>query len=93
MSNQPFYEDDAAEKKDKGRDLELFAIRTIMKIENGRSFMWRMLQHCQVFENIYHGDPLKHANNAGRRVAGLWLENELKQASPEYYLQMIKENM
>lgn len=79
-------------KQQKSRELELHSIREIMKTENGRSFMWRCLQNCGTFENMFNVDPILHARNAGVRSHGLWLESELKEATPDNYFKMLKEN-
>lgn len=78
---------------DKGRELELLAIRNTMKTEIGRDFMWRMLQHSCVFETIFNIDPLLHSFNAGLRSMGLWIEQEIKEATPDNYIKMIKEHL
>ena len=77
---------------DKSRNLELHTIRELMKTENGRSFMARCLQNTLVNENIFHKDERLHVYNAGKRDHGLWLQRELKEAAPEFYLMMLKEH-
>lgn len=87
-----FDEDDKKKKQKSERDLELLTIRNIMKTENGRSFMWRCLQNCCTFENIFNTDQVKHAYSSGKRSHGLWLEEELREAATEDYFRMLKEN-
>ena len=82
-----------ADKQRKSRDLELLTISTIMKLENGRDLMWRCLQNCCTFENIFNTDPILHAHNAGARAQGLWLERELKEAAPGDYIKMLQEHI
>lgn len=93
MSDDLFDEGNGNKKQRKSRDLELLTIRQVMKTENGRSFMWRCLQNCCVFENIFNADPVLHAYNAGAREHGLWLERELKEAAPDDYVKMLKEHI
>jgi hypothetical protein len=81
------------QKQVRSRDLELLTIRQLMKTENGRGFMYRCLQNCCVFENIFDVDPVRHAYRAGLRDHGLWLERELKEASPDDYIKMLKEHI
>ena len=74
------------------RELELYAVRSTMKTENGRNFMWRCLQNCCTFNDTYTMDTHQHAYNAGQRSHGLWLERELREAAPDDYFTMLKEN-
>lgn len=76
----------------KARELELLSISNIMKTENGRSFMWRCLQDCCTFENIFNKDTIQHAYQAGMRKHGLWLDAELREAATDDYYKMLKEN-
>ena len=79
-------------KFDDTRELELFTIRGIMKTENGRQFMYRCLQNCNTFENIFNNDAIQHAYSSGKRSHGLWLDSELREAAPDDYYKMLKEN-
>lgn len=88
-------DDDDKKRKDKhtqDRDLELLTIRKLMGSENGRAFMWRCLQHCNIFGNIYTKDVQDHAFSSGKRDHGLWLESEILEAAPDSYYLMLKEN-
>jgi hypothetical protein len=85
-------ENEGAKKQQKSRELELLTIRNIMKSENGRAFMWRCLQNCCTFENIFSMDAVQHAHSAGLRSHGLWLDEELRDAATEDYYKMLKEN-
>ena len=76
----------------KERELELLTIRNIMKTENGRLFMWHCLQNCCTFENIFNKDTIQHSYNSGLRSHGLWLDQELREASTDDYYKMLKEN-
>ena len=93
MSDDLFDDESGDKKQRKSRELELLTIRQVMKTENGRSFMWRCLQNCCVFENIFNADPVLHAYNAGAREHGTWLERELKEAAPDDYIKMLKEHI
>jgi len=84
--------DDEEEVK-KEFDLEPLTVQDIMKTEGGRSFMWKHLQECGVFENIFNKDPILHAYSAGKRESGLNIERDLKEHAPDNYLKMIKENI
>jgi len=82
------------DKSDKIKPVsENLAIENIMRTEGGRDFIWGQLQSCGVFESIFDVDSKQLSYNAGMRDAGLRLEREVKEATPEYYLKMIKENL
>lgn len=85
-------ENDNSKKQRDSRELELYGISTIMKTENGRSFMWRCLQNCSTFESIFNTDTQLHAFNSGKRSHGLWLDEEIREAAPDDYFKMLKEN-
>ena len=86
-------EDDDVVKVNDSRELELLTIRRLMSTENGRDFMWRCLQNCYTFSNVFDTDSHQHAYNAGRREHGIWLERELTEAAPEDYIKMRKEHL
>jgi hypothetical protein len=77
---------------DKQREAELLAIQQVMSSQGGRDFMWRCLEHHGVFTDTFHPDKMMHAVRAGRRQAGLWLDQELREAAQGDYLTMIKEH-
>lgn len=85
-------ENEGVKKQQQSRELELLTMRNVMKTENGRHFMWRCLQNCYTFENIYDIDSVQHAYKSGSRRHGLWLDSELREAAPEDYFKMLKEN-
>ena len=86
--------DNVEQKKGNGsRGLELLTMENVMKTVEGRKFMLNLLHYCGVSESMFDKDPIQHAYNAGKRSAGLHLEEELKEASPYYYLKMIEEDI
>lgn len=68
-------------------------VQNIMKDEKGRDYMWKKLQDCGVFENIFDNDSIQHAYNAGKRKSGLLLQQDLMDYTPEYYAKMIQEHI
>lgn len=85
-------EEGSRKKHNEARELELLAIRNIMKTEIGRDFMWRCLSNCGTFTDTYDADTHRHAYNAGKRSHGLWLDAELRDTAPDDYFKMIKEH-
>jgi hypothetical protein len=81
------------EKPEKNTDSESLVVYGLMSTENGREWVYKHLQDCGVFENIYDADTHKHAYSAGKRQAGLHIESDLKSHAPAYYLKMIEEQI
>lgn len=81
------------EQQKKKVNTDELIVQNLMKDENGRAYMWKHLQECSVFENIFDSDPIEHAYRAGKRQAGLQLVQDLKDYTPVNYTQMIKENI
>lgn len=77
---------------EEARELELLTLRGTLRTENGRAFLWRCLSHCGTFTVPNHGDPLKSAFVLGMRTHGVWLDRELREASMDDYLLMLKEH-
>tara|TARA_R110002074_G_scaffold195878_3_gene362448 strand:+ start:8357 stop:8620 length:264 start_codon:yes stop_codon:yes gene_type:complete len=77
---------------EQARDLELFTIRGILKSEQGRHFLWRCLENCYTFDNIFEADHNKHIYKSGSRRHGLWLDSEIREADSDLYYKMLKEN-
>lgn len=84
---------DAPRGENKTRALELHSIAEIMRTENGRHFMWRCLQQSGTFTTTFNSDPTIHMMNTGKREYGLWLDAEIRQAAPDYYMIMLKEHI
>jgi len=74
------------------RELEKLEIQRIMSTEGGRAFMFRILTQAGTYDTTFDSDPYIHARNSGRRENGLWLDNELREATHPNYLRMLKEN-
>lgn len=81
-----------SDEKTNERELELLAVQNTMSTEIGRHFMFRCLEIAGVFSDTFNDDPLTMAMNNGKRRHGLWLDAELREASFDNYLVMIKEN-
>lgn len=75
------------------RKIEIAEVTVIMSTKGGRNFINRLLDQCSVFSDSYDSDTHNHAKNAGRRQIGLWLLNEIQEASPGEYITLMKERM
>lgn len=85
------YDDENVGKKKV--DLDSLTIQNLMNTENGRNLMWRWLSSMHVFDSVFDADPIQHAYLAGSREKGLMIDRELKEAAPDRYLKMLKENI
>jgi len=74
------------------RARDLLAVENAVNTPDGRAFMWRFLLRTGIFNNTFDRDPMVHAHRAGLRESGLWMLNEIKEASFDSYLKMLKEN-
>ena len=74
------------------RAAQLLMMKQQLSTRGGRDFVWHCLTHTRLFYNTFTADANMHSYNAGKRSHGLWLELELKEASPGDYLKMITEN-
>jgi hypothetical protein len=89
------FDDDGEKSRQRNavKELELQAIRSVMRTENGRGFMYKCLMNCGTFVNNYCEDTHTHAYRAGLRSHGVWLDSELRHAATEDYYKMLRENL
>lgn len=98
--SQPFVKNASDSEQVKGARLkekhknerEDLDIREVLSTLPGRRFVWRYLSRCGVFKSSYSHSGSEVYFNEGRRDIGLSLLGDIMRASPQSYLQMIKEN-
>lgn len=56
----------------------------------GRRTMWRLLEHCGVFETVWENSARIHYN-AGRQDVGHYIMQEIIKAEPEAFAKMMNE--
>lgn len=81
----------ATEKTESRQDRELNDVREVMNTVRGRRFMWKYLAFCGIYKTSYAGEH-EIFYNEGMRNVGLKLLADVNEASPEAYLQMLREN-
>jgi hypothetical protein len=85
----------ASKKEGFKRRQEIDDIQTVLSIQAGRRLLWRIIEHCKVFESIWNGSALIHYNS-GKQDVGHFLLGEITEAKPEALLEMmgskLKEN-
>jgi hypothetical protein len=67
-------------------------LKMVMGDVAGRAWLYRVLMLCDPFRNPFSTDPLMMAQRCGEVNIGLQLIAEMDEASPDLYLQMMKEN-
>lgn len=72
------------------REKELEELKGLLSIYANRAFYWRLLSHCGVYKNSYTGNSTTFFNE-GKRAVGLWLLDEIFEASPTIFNQMQNE--
>lgn len=70
----------------------LDVIRAVMGLKQGRRFIGELLSWCHVRGSSFNPDPIKMAFAEGERNIGLRLEADLIEASPEHYLEFLREH-
>jgi len=78
----------AAEAK-RRRDVEDF--KSLMKLKEGRRFVWRLLAETGVYHSSFTGNSETFFKE-GRRSIGLILMGELHTICPELYAVMVEEH-
>ncbi len=82
-----------ARKRKLGRNRreQLGDVRFLLTHEQGRRFLWRLMDHAGVYSTCFTGNSQTFFNE-GKRDTGLFVLNEIMQADPDAYIAMIKEN-
>lgn len=100
MSEQPTQGDNVAdperiqqaeERAQTRREVELNDLRTILAMPEGRRFLWRVIGICAPMKNPFHTDPGVMAYNAGIGELGRLLLDDAMEASLEQFLIMFRE--
>lgn len=65
-------------------------LRAVLATAEGRRVLWRLLEHCGVFESIWHPSAEIHYR-AGRQDVGHWLMAEISEADDEALMRMFQE--
>lgn len=68
----------------------LIDLQGVLATPAGRRVMWRLLEHCKVFESIWHPSALIHAN-AGRQDVGHFIMAQIAQADERAFATMMME--
>jgi len=78
---------------DKVKDIELVELAEVMATRQGRNTLSRLMTSAGVDVDNYCRDAFDHAYHAGERAFALKLRDNMKLASPDMYLRLVKESM
>lgn len=67
-------------------------VKAAMGVQQGRSWFYDILNFCDIFNYKFDEDPYRNAFNCGVRNIGARILADVQEASPEKYLEMIREN-
>lgn len=79
---------DAKRKERHQRDRELSDLVVVLATEEGRRFVWRLLEHCGAFASVWHPSAMIHYNS-GKQDVGHFLLAELTEAQPNALVDMM----
>ena len=75
------------------RDKELNDLRAVLALPEGRRLMWRVIARARTFQQSFvPGMPDVGNFNEGSRSIGSWLFDEILNAKPDAYQQMVREH-
>lgn len=81
----------AKQKELDRRDNELADVKSVLGIPGGRRLLWRLLEHCKVFETIWIHNAQIHYN-AGKQDVGHMIMKEITDADENAFIQLMVEN-
>jgi hypothetical protein len=81
----------AKQKEKSKRDFEIEDMKAVLRTAEGRRFIWRILEQCNVFGSIWHPSAAIH-HNAGKQDLGHFLMGEVSEAGDDFLFIMMKEN-
>jgi hypothetical protein len=91
LSGQERTTANAAEEERQAREKELNDLRWVMGTKQGRRFMWRLLSKAGLYQSSFNTNNAVMAFNEGNRNAGLQQLNDIMEACPERYNEMLTE--
>lgn len=80
----------ASRKEKNSRELELADFAAVMATEQGRRFIWRLLDETGFQKSSFTGNSATFFNE-GMRNVGLKIWADMNEACPDRYVQMLNE--
>lgn len=82
----------ATAKAKRRRIRELDDLRAVLAIVEGRRLLWRLMQHCKVFESVFHDNSALMGHLTGRQDVGHFVMDEINKAQPDAFLGMMQDH-
>lgn len=71
------------------RQRELEDLKTVLRTEQGRRFIWRIIRNVDLA--VFSPDIAIMARNEGMRTVGLELKEDILESCPDKYIQIYRE--
>ena len=81
----------AAEKEKLERQKDLWDIKKILKIPEGRRLIWRLMSRAGICRNPFDANNSIQSFNSGRMSIGLEILQDINEANPAAFAQMQNE--
>lgn len=81
----------AVGKERRIRTRELNDVRAVLATEEGRRFVWRLLEQCKAFLSVKATDDSTTNYNAGKQDIGHYVITEMLEARPNALVEMMTE--
>lgn len=70
------------------REQELNDLKALLDKPEFQRFMWRLLGECRMYESSFTGNSVTFYNE-GKRAVGIFLHQEIIEAKPESFIEMM----
>lgn len=81
----------AVGKERRVRTNQLNDVRAVMAMQEGRRFIWRLLEQCKAFSSVKADDDSTTLYNAGKQDIGHFVITEMLEARPNALIEMMVE--
>lgn len=90
-ANDPEQVNSARKRAGRERREEMEVIAALMKVPQGRRWLYNKLAFCRVFTSPFAESPYQTAFNSGRQAVGHLLQEDIMASSPDLYMTMCLE--
>ena len=83
----------AGTKQEQRRRQELVDMQWVLSDRRGRRVLWRIMERCGAFATVWDPNAAQMGRKAAWQELGQWVRDELTEARPETFLQMMQEHL
>lgn len=80
-------------REQKRMEKRLDSLKAVLATEEGRAFLWMLMEDCNIFAPVFDTDHAVMARREGGRQVGLRIMAEASVHFPDLYTRMATENM